>query len=440
MKTLALLTSALFALPAAFGADSPKTQLSKASEQAVAGKKDLLLVFSGTTWNQTSKDFEAKILKAPKFVEATSKDFVPVLIDIPTTREKAHPELLELEKTYRFRSIPTIILADAKGRPYATTPPAKDKPEEFVAALAKLRKVREERDKSFQDAEKAKGKKKAELIVKALKTLPQEMIASFYDAELVMIETADPKNETEYAGEIRKGEALRQEQTRYNELFAKRKFDEIIKTAQAEGAKMKGEDAQRMKLYEVKALYAQQKYEEAFKAVDALKKIAPDSDLGKRSSQFESQVKGAMDRAKRMKEAAAKRNKPVVSKPVAIVTDIKQLQKDAKKAEEDLALAVENEKKVMSAKEELAKKISSAEEALAALRKEEKASAEAVKKAVEEREKLARKSKAMKEVVENHIAMEKRKREISELEKKATELQKQADDLRKKASDIRKGK
>ena len=440
MKTLALLTSVIFLLPVASGADSPKVQLSKAGKQAAAGKKDILLVFSGSTWNQASKDFESKILKAPKFVEAIGKNFVQVIIEIPTSRDKAHSDLIEFEKSYGFRSIPTIILADSKGRPYATTPPVKDKPEDFVATLAKLRQIRVDRDKSFQDAQKANGKKKAELIVKALKTLPQNSIAAFYEAEIAMIEKADPKNETVYAGEIRKAEALNKEQARYNDLFAKRKFDEIIKTSRAEGAKMKGEDAQRMKLYEVKALYAEQKYEEALKAVEALKKIAPESELGKRSTQFSSQVRGAMDREKRMKEAAAKRSKPIVSKPVAIVTDIKQLQKDAKKAEDDLAKAVENEKKLMTAKGELDKKISAAEAALAALRKEEKASAEVMKKAVQEREKLARKSKAMKEVVENHLAMEKRKREISELEKRAAELQKQADDLRKKASDIRKGK
>lgn len=441
MKTIALLTSALVLLPLTSGADSPKVQLDKACQQARAAKKDVLLIFSGSQWHQNSKDFEAKVLKAEKFVEATSKDFVQALIEIPPTREEAHQELLDFDKTYQFRSIPTLILTDAQGRPYGNTIPAQDEElDKFIARLGELRKIRVERDKDFEAAQKAQGKEKAELIVKALKSLPQETIGAFYEAELVMIEKADPKNETGYAGEIRKAQAIAQEQARYNELFSGRKYDEIIKTSQAEVAKLQGEDAQRVKLYEVKALYAQRKYEEALREVNVLEKMAPDSELGKRSAQFSSQIQGAIEREKRMKEAAEKRKQPVVSKPVAIVTDIKLLQADAKKAEGDLAKALETEKALTKEKEEIAAKIKATQAELMALQQNEKASAEKLTQASAEREKLARKAQAMKEVVENHLAMEKRKREVSELEKKAVELQKQADDLRKKAGEIREGK
>jgi prefoldin subunit 5 len=53
---------------------------------------------------------------------------------------------------------------------------------------------------------------------------------------------------------------------------------------------------------------------------------------------------------------------------------------------------------------------------------------------------MARKTQALKDVVENHEAMERRKREIGELEKRAADLQKQAADLRKEADKIKKGK
>ena len=46
----------------------------------------------------------------------------------------------------------------------------------------------------------------------------------------------------------------------------------------------------------------------------------------------------------------------------------------------------------------------------------------------------------MKDVVENHEAMEKRKRDIAELEKKASGLKKQAEGLRKKSEAIKEGK
>ena len=86
------------------------------------------------------------------------------------------------------------------------------------------------------------------------------------------------------------------------------------------------------------------------------------------------------------------------------------------------------------------KEIAKLEEELIRAQEREKGLTETLKKAVEDRERLARKSEAMREVIANHEAMEKRKREVAELEKRAAELQKQAEDLRKKAAEIQKGK
>ena len=440
MKTFALLTSALLFVPMALGADSPKTKLDKACKTAADAKKDVLLVFSGSKWNQASKDLEAQVLGSPEFPKTAAKNFVQALIEIPATREEAHEELLQFEQDYKFRIIPTVILADSKGRPYATMSEVKTKPEEFFAELTKLAKIRTERDQQFEMAQKAEGKKKAEFIVKGLKMVPEDSLIVFYEPELAMIEKADPKDETKFAGKIRKDEAIRKERLRYSALLNEKKYEEVIKQSRAEGAKLKGADAQRLRLYEVQALFRQRKYEEALKLIEPLKKMAPNSDLGKQCDQYAKQIEARIKAAERMKKAAEERSKPVVSKPVAIVTDINQLRKDAKKAEEDFAQAQEKEKGLVRSNQELAKKITAAEAELAKLRKEEKAAADALEKAAAEREKLGRKSKAMKEVVENHEAMEKRKREISELEKRAAELQKQAEELREKASEIRKGK
>ena len=102
--------------------------------------------------------------------------------------------------------------------------------------------------------------------------------------------------------------------------------------------------------------------------------------------------------------------------------------------------AIATEKDLQKAKSEADQKIKTAEAALNALREAGKKADTVLKNAVTEREKLARKAQAMKDVVENHEAMEKRKRDISELEKRASALQKQADDLRKQADKIKKGK
>lgn len=440
MKPLQVFLSALFFLPLVAAAKNPKARLDEALKTAAETKKDLMVVFSGASWNKTSKDFEEKVLKSPDFQKGSGEKFLQLLIDIPPSRQEAHQDLLDFEKTYRFQSIPTVILMDSLGRPYAYTGSSKNDPGEFLKHLTELHQIRVGRDQNFQSALKAEGKKRAELLVAALKTLPQQIIAEFYQKELEMIAEADPKGETAYVAEIRKAQALEKEKARFNKLFGERKYDEIIKVAQTEAAKLQGEDAQRLKLYAVQALYAQKKYDAALQEVVALKKIAPDSELGKRADQFTSQITAAKKRQERMAEAAKKPKKPVVSKPVAIVADIEQLRQDARKVEEELAAAKTREQEQQQKQNELTQKISAMEKDLKALQEKKKSSAEALKKATAEREKLARKSQAMKDVVANHEAMEKRKREVAELEKKAAELQKQAEELRQKAEEVKKGK
>ena len=442
MKPLILFASALLAIPSLLQAKAPKELLKEAQEKATKSKKDVLMVFSGSGWHPQSKSFEEKIVKTDEFKKGIGKDFEQVLFEVPRTREEAHKDLLEFEQDYKFQNIPSIILTDARGRPYAYSSESHEDVAGYLKHLKELHQVRVDRDKAFAAASQEKGLKRAEGYVRALKALPQQVIRDYYAPELTLIAGADKEGKTGYVAEIKKAEALKQEQARYNTMFRGKKYDEIIKASQKEGKNLKGEDAQRLKMYEVQALYSLKKYDEAVRAITAMKKLAPESDLGKRSDQFATQIKGAKARAEKMKEMAKnpKPRKPTVSKPVAIVTDINELKKDAKKAEADLVKSIATEKDLQKAKAEADQKVASAEAGLKKLRDAAKKASEALKTASTEREKLARRAQAMKDVVENHEAMEKRKRDISELEKRAADLQKQADDLRKQADKIKKGK
>ena len=442
MKPLTLFASALIVIPSLLQAKAPKELLKEAQAEAAKSKKDVLMIFSGSAWHPQSKSLEEKILKTEPFKKGIEKDFVQVLFEVPRTREEAHKHLLEFEQDYHFSNIPSVILTDSRGRPYAYSSETRENVADYLNHLTELHQVRVDRDKSFEAASKEEGLKRAEIYVKALKALPQQVIRDYYAPELTLIADADKEGKTGYVAEIKKAEALKQEQARYNQMFRDKKYDEIIKASQKDGANLKGEDAQRIKMYEVQALYSLKKYDEAAAAVTAMKKLAPESDLGKRADQFTTQITGAKARAEKMAEMAKnpKPRKPIVSKPVAIVTDINELKNDAKKAEEELVKAIATEKELQKAKAEADQKIATAEADLKKLRDAAKKASDALKKATSDREKMARKTQALKDVVENHEAMERRKREIGELEKRAADLQKQAADLRKEADKIKKGK
>jgi hypothetical protein len=448
MKTTTALLAMLVALPLTLSAADPGKMMEAAQTEAAKEKKHLLMVITASKWHQGSQKFEKEVLQTEAFQKGIEKGFVKVVFDYPQKRSDAHTDLLEIQQKYRFRDMPSLILADPMGRPYAYTGAKSLDPAEFMKHFGELHKIGLERDRLFAEAGKAKGMERAKLLVKALETLPQNIIFEFYAPELTDIADSDKEGKTGYVARIEKAEALRQEQARYDMLFGNRDFDRIIKEAKAEGAKMKGEDAQRLKLYEIRALSEKHDFQQAIKEVEAMTQLDPESGFGKRSERYLAYIKNAEARHQRMQEAAKNPKKagekgpsrPIVSKPVAIVTDIEQLKKEAKQSEVDLANAIAHEEELKKANIGTAKKIADLEAELKKLRENDKKAAEAAKKATAEREKLARKAQAMKDVVENHEAMEKRKRDIAELEKKASGLKKQAEDLRKKAEAIKEGK
>ena len=445
MKTIHLIASALLALPMALQAHCPAHKMEDSKKQAVEEKKDLLMVFSGSSWNNRSKKFDEEVLNVEDFKKGIAEKFVPVVFDFPAKREDAHDHLLELQQKYRLRQMPSIILADAEGRPYAYTGVRQGTVADYLKHLDELHAIRVEFDRRVAEAKTKEGMERAKLLVEGLKKLPQDMVREFYENELIDLADADPKGETGYIAEIEKAEALHQEQARYELLFKNKEYDRILSKSKEDAAKAKGVDSQRLLLYGIRALADQKKYDEAIKAVQEMVAVDPESDLGQRGPRYEKMLSAAKTRDEEMAKngGVAKPQRPagpIVSKPVAVVTNIEELRKDAEAINAELAAAGVKVGELKGKTGEVSRKLEALEKEVKEARAREKELSEALKKAEEEKEALARKSEAMRDVIANHEAMEKRKREVAELEKKAAELQKQADALRDQASEIKKGK
>ena len=182
------------------------------------------MIFSGSGWHPRSKSFEEKVLKTDPFKKAMGKDFVQVLFAIPRTRDEAHEQILELEQDYHFKTIPSVVLTDFKGRPYAYSSEIREDATEYLKHLGEMHQVRVDRDKAFAAAFEEKDLKRAELYVNALKALPQNFIRDYYAPELTLIAEADKDGKTGYVAEIKKAEALKQEKARYNMMFRDKKY------------------------------------------------------------------------------------------------------------------------------------------------------------------------------------------------------------------------
>lgn len=172
--------------------------VSGAKTSASDGKKDMLLEFTGSDWCPPCKMLKAKVFDSAHFMAEAPKGFVLVKLDFP--RDKSHQtaaviaQNTEMAEQYRVAAFPTVILADAKGRPYAQwSGYGGESPEQYTKMLDDKRKVRVARDAELEKAAAAKGIDKAKALDAALDSVPisATLMLATYDAEIKQIMTLD---------------------------------------------------------------------------------------------------------------------------------------------------------------------------------------------------------------------------------------------------------
>jgi thiol:disulfide interchange protein len=112
--------------------------LEKALEQAKKDKKSVLVEFTGSDWCPPCKMMRKEVFSKSEFVDAASKKFILVEIDMPRGDKEVAKKNQPLVKKYKVDGFPTVILlgSDGKefGRFYASEHP---KTEDFLNRLDK---------------------------------------------------------------------------------------------------------------------------------------------------------------------------------------------------------------------------------------------------------------------------------------------------------------
>ncbi len=195
--TTALSIVTLFVSTAAGAAESGWTvDYAAAKEAAGKDKKDLFLEFTGSDWCPPCQLMKKNIFDNDAFKAEAPKHFVLVKLDFP--RDKSNQGAAEiaqnksLQKQYEISGFPTVILADADGRPYAKMVGfGGSTAQDYVKDLADRRKVREARDAAFAKAATAEGVEKAKLLDQALTGIDDELVPTTYRKELDQIIALD---------------------------------------------------------------------------------------------------------------------------------------------------------------------------------------------------------------------------------------------------------
>ncbi len=176
----------------------------EARKTAGAAKKDLAILFTASDWLDLAQTFDREILSKKAFLDTATQHYTLVRLDFPKEPKSQPSETMTqnqmLMRAYRIRGFPTLVLADALGRPYAITGYHDAGLDTWIEEFNQLRQTRKKRDRFFGEAKKATGVERAKLLDQALPELPGNLVARYYPKAVDEIIQLDPDNETGRVG------------------------------------------------------------------------------------------------------------------------------------------------------------------------------------------------------------------------------------------------
>ena len=163
-----------------------QTSVEKGAQAALKDQKDVLLLFTGETWDENSQKLASEVLSKDGFEEEISGDFVLIKLDFPKIRDPQADKQPRYKWAQRFgvTNYPTVVLTDATMKPFAITGYEEGGLENYLGMLSEHRRARQIRDDNFAKAEKAEGPAKAKLLDKGLSGM-DEIIVPIYYADVI---------------------------------------------------------------------------------------------------------------------------------------------------------------------------------------------------------------------------------------------------------------
>jgi thioredoxin-related protein len=257
------------------------TDYEQARKDAAQAGKSLLIDFSGSDWCGWCIRLDKEVFSHDVFKKTVTKDFIPVLLDYPRDKSKI-PEDVQaqnerLKNKYAIQGYPTIILADAKGRPYAKTGYQAGGPETYLEHLAALRQTGTELAKNLKQATAPdlKPMDKVRLLDKAVDGMDMSLLVEFYGDVIDQIMALDKDNK---AG-IRKKYELRLRAAQAEKALASRDTEKAIELYEAliRDFQPTGEQAQALYFSLSEAYFGARQMDKAKAGLDKALLAAPES-------------------------------------------------------------------------------------------------------------------------------------------------------------------
>ncbi len=321
--TLALHVSGI----ALAGGEGWSADFSAAKKQAADEKKDLLMDFTGSDWCGWCIKLNKEVFSHEEFKEGVKDKFVLVELDYPRDKSKLSAETIaqneKLGEKYAVKGYPTILLADAEGRPYAATGYRPNGPEDYVKYLDELRARKAKRDEAFAKAADEKGVEKAKDLVAALKAmdLDDSMVANSYGDVVEQIKAADPQDETGFTKAAEAKQRLAKFQTDLRSADIDAALILVNKTIDEGG--FEKSDTQQLVMTKAMIFAQQKKFDEALATADEAKAVDPEGEMAANIDDFKKRLQSAKEKA------ATDDGKPAGEPPAEEKTDEAKAEKGA---------------------------------------------------------------------------------------------------------------
>ena len=200
LLTFGALASSAWALPQATSVESA---MPLAKEQG----RDIMLEFTGKEWCPPCIHLRTKIMETAEFEQAVGDKYVLVEVifprlpsavaAIPEEQRNANEKLLTHHRIET--GLPTVLLLDAEGYPYAQVAGVRRTTADYLKALDEAASVRTKRDAAFARAEGLQGLERAAALAEGLNAIP-ENCRDKYPEQVKEINALDPENTLGYAG------------------------------------------------------------------------------------------------------------------------------------------------------------------------------------------------------------------------------------------------
>lgn len=312
----AALPALILSLSPLHAAEGWGTNYEEATAAAAKDNKDILMDFTGSDWCGWCIKLQKEVFTTDGFKQEAPKHFVMLELDFPQQKELPK-ELKEqnekLQEKYAIEGFPTIILADAKGRPYAKTGYMPGGPTAYNEHLAELRKARETRDAAFKKAEGASGLEKAKALHEGLKAMDQEVIDGYYQEEIDQVIALDTEDTLGLKAKKAYGEKRSKLDSQLEEFAQGQKTKEFAEAIDAfiASEKVTGVDLQDLMMTKLQVL-GPGDIDKADALLDDVIKVDPKSELAERARSIKERIVEMRKQVEKSKKDPAAGEDPVV--------------------------------------------------------------------------------------------------------------------------------